>query len=80
MRTISVKLCDDVFAQLAKKARIVRVTKSHLVRKSLEKILAKEPPIDTVSCFDLARDPAGSVKRLPRDLVRNPKFMDGFGE
>jgi hypothetical protein len=32
------------------------------------------------SCYDLARDLAGSVKGLPRDLASNPKYMEGFGE
>jgi len=32
------------------------------------------------SCFDLAQDLAGSLKRLPRDLARDAKSMDGFGE
>ena len=30
--------------------------------------------------YDLARDLAGSLKGLPRDLAHNPKYMEGFGE
>jgi hypothetical protein len=29
--------------------------------------------------YDLARDLAGSVKGLPRDLATNPKYLEGFG-
>ena len=36
---------------------------------------AKQP-----SCYDLARDLAGSIKGLPRDIATNPKYMEGFGE
>jgi len=32
------------------------------------------------SCYDLARDPAGSVNGLPKDLAGNPKYMEGFGQ
>jgi hypothetical protein len=80
MQTISVKLPDDVSAQLTKKARTMRVTKSFLVREGLEKVLGEQPETGTISCYDLARDLAGSVKGLPRDLARNRKYMDGFGE
>ncbi len=58
----------------------MRVTKSFLVREGLEKVLGEQPETGAISCFDLARDLAGSVKGLPRDLARNPKYMDGFGK
>jgi hypothetical protein len=29
--------------------------------------------------IDQARDLAGSVKGLPRDLATNPKYLEGFG-
>jgi predicted transcriptional regulator len=80
MQTISVKLPDDLSAQLANKARTMRVTKSFLVREGLEKVLGEQPVTGAVSCFDLARDLAGIAKGLPRDLARNPKYMHGFGE
>jgi hypothetical protein len=55
------------------------VTKSSLVRESLEEALRKQPPSGAISCYDLSRDLAGSVKGLPEDLAENPKYMDGFG-
>ena len=80
MRTISVKLPDHLFAQPGKEAKAKRVTKSWLVRESLEKGLDERPPAGAVSCYDLARDLAGTVKGLPKDLADNPKYMAGFGE
>ena len=80
MRTISVKLPDELLAQLARDAKARRVTKSCLIRESLEKGLHDQPPADEVSCYDLARDLAGSVKGLPKDLADNPKYMEGFGK
>jgi hypothetical protein len=78
VRTISLKLPDDLLLQLESEAKARRVTKSRLVRESLEKALRASSR--AVSCYDLARDLAGSVKGLPRDLATNPKYMDGFGE
>jgi hypothetical protein len=80
MRTISLKLSDELLAQLASAARTRRVTKSQVVRESLARALQEKPPAGSVSCYDLARDLAGSVKGLPKDLANNPKYMRGFGE
>jgi hypothetical protein len=79
MRTISLKVPDDLLAQLDREAKARRVTKSWLVRDSLEKALRKQSPAGAVSCYDLARDLAGIVKGLPEDLADNPKYMEGFG-
>jgi predicted transcriptional regulator len=79
MRTISLKLPDDLLAQLNSEAKSRRVTKSRVVRESLEKALRKRPSTKAASCYDLARDLAGAVKGLPKDLADNPKYMDGFG-
>jgi hypothetical protein len=49
------------------------------VRESLEKGLYAQPQAGAASCYDLARDLAGSVKGLPKDLADNPKYMEGFG-
>ena len=80
MRTISLKLPDDLLIQLDGEAKLRRVTKSWLVRESLEKALRKQSRADAVSCYDLARDLAGTVKGLPKDLAVNPKYMEGFGQ
>jgi len=79
MRTISLKLPDDLLVQLDDAAKARRVTKSTLVRESLAKALRKPSPDGQVSCYDLARDLAGAVKGLPEDLADNPKYMEGFG-
>ena len=79
MRTISLKLPDDLLAQLEKAAKARQVTKSSFVRASLEKALHEQPDAGAVSCYDMARDLAGSIKGLPKDIAYNPKYMDGFG-
>ena len=80
MQTISLKLPDELLTQLDAEAKARGVTKSWLVRESLEKALRKESAAGAVSCYDLARDLAGAVKGLPEDLADNPKYMEGFGQ
>ncbi|MDQ2945707.1 MAG: ribbon-helix-helix domain-containing protein [Acidobacteriota bacterium] len=80
MQTISLKLPDGLLAQLKSEAKARRVTKSWLVRESLEKALLKQSSAGSVSCYDLARDLAGIVKGLPEDLADDPKYMQGFGQ
>jgi predicted transcriptional regulator len=80
MQTISLKLPHDLLAELERAAKARRITKSVLVRESLEAALRPRPGRRTTSCFDLAQDLAGSVRGLPRDLAQNSKHLDGFGD
>jgi hypothetical protein len=80
MQTVSLRLPDDLLAQLETEAKARRVTKSWLVRESLEKAFRKQSSTDTVSCYDLSRDLAGALKGLPKDLADNSAYMEGFGE
>ena len=80
MPTISLKLSEDLLVDLEREAKARRVSKSALVRESVEAALRHRPRRSAASCYDLARDLAGSVKGLPRDLATNPKYMEGFGE
>ena len=81
MRSISFKLPDDLLAELASQAKARHITKSQLVREGLEKVLHARSKAGDVSCFDLARDLAGTLNNLPEDLADKPEcYMDGFGE
>jgi hypothetical protein len=80
MQTISLKLPDGLLRQLESEARSRRVTKSQLVRDSLEKALVEPKKGRRASCYDLARDLAGKLKGLPRDLATNPDYLKGFGQ
>lgn len=55
------------------------MTKSRVVRESLERALSKRSQAGAVSCYELARDLAGSVRGLPEDLALNPVYMKGIG-
>lgn len=79
MSTISLKLPDRLLELLEQESRSRRTTKSSLVRECLEKTLAASSQHGEATCYDLARDLAGSVKGLPRDLATNPKHLESFG-
>jgi len=70
MQTISLKLPDDLLADLEREAKARRVTKSVLLRESLETALRRRPRRGP-SCYDLARDLSGAVKGLARDFATN---------
>jgi hypothetical protein len=80
MQTISLRLPDDLLAQLASEAKTTHVTKSWLVRECLKKAIYKQPPAGAVSCYDLARNLAGILKGLPEDLADDPQYVEGFGQ
>jgi hypothetical protein len=79
MRTISLRLPDNLLGHLDSEAKARDVTRSRLIRESLDEALRRQSPDVVVSCYDLARDLAGSVKGLPKYLAENPKFMEDFG-
>ena len=72
MRTISLKLPEDLLADLEREAKARRVSKSVLIRESLEKALRHRSRQGNTSCYDLSRDLAGTLKGLRRDLATNP--------
>ena len=77
MRIISLKLPDCLISRLESEAKARRVTKSRLIREGLEIVL--QSGSRGASCYDLARDLAGSLKGLPKDLAENPKYREDFG-
>ena len=79
MTTISLKLPEHLLELLEKESRARGATKSSVVRECLENALGSREMPGHAHCYDLARDLAGSIKNLPRDLATNRKYMDGFG-
>ena len=80
MSTLSLKLPESLLLRLDQESRARRLTKSAVVRAALERELEPAKSALATSCYDLARDLAGSVrKKLPKDLATNPKYMEGFG-
>jgi len=80
MPTVSLKLPDSLLALLEKECRLRRTNKSALIRAALERELSIHKTTGKPSCYDPARDLAGSIKGLPNDIAINPKYMEGFGK
>ncbi|MFM8365490.1 MAG: CopG family transcriptional regulator [Verrucomicrobiota bacterium] len=59
--TISLKLQEALLADLESESRLRRMNKSALVRAALERELATGLEKKKPSCYDLARDLAGSI-------------------
>lgn len=80
MRTISVKLPEDLYHQmiLAQEQHLMNL--SQLIREAIHSFLKHEGGLlQEPSFLDLAQDLCG-VATLPSDLSTNPKHMEGFGE
>lgn len=76
MKTLTVKLPDDLAGQIEAESRQRKVSKSDIVR---ERLVAAQP-MQTSSLDDIA-DLIGSVKGLPADLSANKKkyLKAGYG-
>lgn len=80
MSTLSLKLPESPLLRLEQESRARRLTKSAVARAALERELEPAKSARATSCYDLARDLAGAVrKKLPKDLATNPKHMKSFG-
>jgi metal-responsive CopG/Arc/MetJ family transcriptional regulator len=78
MKTLSIKLPPRLEARLEAAVARRRTTRSRLVREILERhLVASEPAPE--SALARAGDLVGSVKRKPKDLSTNPKYLRGFG-
>jgi len=78
MKTISIKLPDDLLAEIEHAAAKRGESRSAVMREAFEEFLAKKKSSDTGSCLDLARDLDGCVQGPP-DLSTNPGHMDDYG-
>ncbi len=78
MKTLSLKVPDDLDARLAAAARERRTTKSTLVRDALREALARRCRSGRTSCLARASDLAGCVSG-PADLSVNKRRLAGYG-
>jgi len=78
MKTISIKLPDDLVAKIRHATKKRGETRSGYIRESVEEYLSKEKNQDMGSCLDHARDISGCVEGPP-DLSKNPAHIDHCG-
>jgi hypothetical protein len=80
MVTVTIKLPPTLNAQITAEARQKRVSKSALIRDSLERRYANGKARRRVTVGELAGHLMGKLKGGPHDLSTNKKHMEGFGE
>jgi plasmid stability protein len=78
MKTMSLKLPDEIDARLEARARRAGKTKSALTREALTAFLESNGG-SGASCLDLVRDLVGAASG-PADLASNKKRLRGYGQ
>ncbi len=79
MKTLTVKVPEDLELKLAAIAAKRGESKSTLVRAAIESIVNANDAITPHSCLDLAKDIVGSVEG-PSDLSYNKRHLKGYGQ
>ncbi len=79
MKTVTLKLPDDLHAILIATARRRHTSKSDVVRQAIEAYLNGGGAVPRGSLVELAADLIGSVEG-PGDLSHNPKYLDDLGQ
>jgi hypothetical protein len=72
--TISLKLTDPLLREVEAEARRRGLSKSALIRDSLEATLRRQRAKKTVTCLELMGDMVGSFHG-PRDLSTNRRYL-----
>ena len=78
MKTLSLKLPDDLDARLAALAARQGASKSEVVRSALDLYLARGDETASGSALDLAGDLVGAFEG-PEDLSHADRHLDGYG-
>lgn len=78
MKTISLKLPDDLDKELTSRAEHGRTTKSALIREAIEGYLAQAPSPRKGSFLELAGDLIGGLEG-PGDLSYNKEYLKDYG-
>jgi predicted transcriptional regulator len=79
MTTLTLKIPEDLAAELKSEARLRSVSKSEVAREALYKYIGRKKNKQGTSCYDLAKSFAGCVENAPVDLSTNPGHLKGFG-
>jgi hypothetical protein len=79
MKTMSIKLHEELDARLTAAARRRGERRSAIVREALTAYLDATGDATGPSCLDLVADLAGCIKG-PRDLSSNPKYLRGYSK
>ena len=78
MKTIAVRLPEDLHARIESLAQRRCTSKSAVIRDAIEKMLARDEARQPGTRLDLIADLVGCVKG-PGDLSWNKRHLDEFG-
>jgi Arc/MetJ-type ribon-helix-helix transcriptional regulator len=78
MKTISVKIPEELDLKLAAVAARRRESKSALIRAALDQVVESSETVTSNSCLDLAKDLIGTAEG-PSDLSHNKKYLKDYG-
>jgi Arc/MetJ-type ribon-helix-helix transcriptional regulator len=79
MKTLSVKVPEELDLKLNAVAARRGESKSALIRAALDHIVKSSDAITPNSCLDMAKDLIGSVEG-PSDLSYNKKHLKSYGQ
>ena len=82
MKTITIKLPEELDVRLAKRAKRLGVSKSEVAREALKQNLEENGSNsieEEPSAYDLLKDDLGCFESGVGDLSTNPMHMIGFG-
>jgi len=79
MKTLTVKVPEELDLKLAAVAAKRGESKSNLIRTAINSILKEYKAVIPNSCLDMAKDLVGSVEG-PSDLSCNKTYLKGYGK
>lgn len=79
MKTLTVKIPEELEAKLVRLVAQRGVSKSALIRAALEELTTSAEAVQPHSCLDLARDLLGQADG-PADLSYSKKHLKGYGQ
>jgi hypothetical protein len=79
MKTLTVKVPEELDLKLAAVAAKRGESKSNLIRTAIISILKENKAVIPNSCLDMAKDLVGSVEG-PSDLSFNKRHLKGYGK
>ena len=79
MKTLTVKVPEELDLKLTAEATRRGESKSTLIRAAIERIVDGDATVTPDSCLDLARDLLGSCEG-PEDLSHNKEHLRGYGQ
>lgn len=81
MKTLSIKVPEELAVRIEKRAKSLGISKSALIRQSIEEEIRHHATVEEApSAYDLMRQDIGCIDSGEGDLSTNPKHFKEFGK